>query len=87
MESEHRLTGACLRAACGGSARVYFERLVPEEEVVIFGAGHVVRLARRFPSAFSGPLGTSEEFANAENILWGRTIGCPTGMMMFETEC
>ena len=79
------LTGTCPEgAACGGTARVYFERLVPEEEVVIFGAGHVGKaLARLAPLAgFQVTVWDErEEFANAENIPWGRTICCSLGTM------
>lgn len=79
------LSGACPEgAACGGSARVYFERLVSEEEIVIFGAGHVGKaLARLAPLVgFQVTVWDErEEFANKENIPWARTISCPLGAM------
>jgi xanthine dehydrogenase accessory factor len=67
-------------AACGGSMAVYLEVMGRENEVLIFGAGHVGKAIARFAS-FAGFRLTvwdeREEFANAENIPWGRTLACP----------
>jgi len=66
--------------ACGGALSVYMEVLGREDEIVIFGAGHVGKAVARI-GAFAG-FGVTvwderEEFANQENIPWARTIACP----------
>lgn len=66
--------------ACGGSASVYMEVLGREEELLIFGAGHVGAAVARL-GAFAGFQVTvwdeREEFANRDNIPCARTVVCP----------
>ena len=66
--------------ACGGEATVYMEVMGREDELVIFGAGHVGKAVARL-GAFTGFRVTvwdeREEFANPENIPCARTIVCP----------
>lgn len=66
--------------ACGGSAVVYMEILGREEELIIFGAGHVGAAVAEL-GAFAGFQVTvwdeREEFANRENIPCARTVVCP----------
>lgn len=66
--------------ACGGSASVYMEVLGREEELVIFGAGHVGAAVAKL-GAFAGFKVTvwdeREEFANPDNIPCARTVACP----------
>lgn len=74
-------TGICPEGAvCGGFARVYFERLAPEEEIIIFGAGHVGKALARLASLAGFQVTVwdeREEFANQENIPWARIVSCP----------
>ncbi|MCE5202048.1 MAG: XdhC/CoxI family protein [Synergistaceae bacterium] len=66
--------------ACGGSASVFMEVIGREDELVIFGAGHVGKAVAQV-GAFAGFRVTvwdeREEFANTENIPCARTIACP----------
>ncbi len=66
--------------ACGGASSIYMEVLGREDELVIFGAGHVGKAAAQV-GAFAGFRVTvwdeREEFANPENIPCARTIACP----------
>jgi xanthine dehydrogenase accessory factor len=66
--------------ACGGEATVYMEVLGREDELVIFGAGHVGKAVAQ-AGAFAGFRVTvwdeRPEFANSKNIPWARTIACP----------
>lgn len=66
--------------ACGGSATVYMEAMGREEELIIFGAGHVGSAAAKL-GAFVGLRVTvwdeREEFANQDNIPYARTVVCP----------
>lgn len=66
--------------ACGGSAAVYMEELGREEELIIFGAGHVGAATAKL-GAFAGFQVTvwdeREEFANAGNIPCAGTVVCP----------
>jgi xanthine dehydrogenase accessory factor len=67
-------------AVCGGNGKVYLELMEPEEEVFIFGAGHVGKALARFASLCDFKVTVWDErgqYANAENIPWGRTICCP----------
>jgi xanthine dehydrogenase accessory factor len=67
-------------AVCGGNGRVYLELITPENEVFIFGAGHVGRALARFASLCDYKVTVWDEraeHANAENIPWGKTICCP----------
>ena len=65
---------------CGGDVRVYLEVLGQEDELVIFGGGHVGRALAQL-GAFAGFSVTvwdeREEFANPERIPWGRTVALP----------
>lgn len=65
---------------CGGSAVIYMEVLGREEELIIFGAGHV-GAAVAVLGAFAGFQVTvwdeREEFANQEKIPCARTVACP----------
>jgi xanthine dehydrogenase accessory factor len=66
--------------ACGGAATVYMEVMGREDEVVIFGAGHVGYAVSR-AAAFVGFKVTvwdeREDFANQGKIPWARTVACP----------
>ena len=66
--------------ACGGSAVVYMEVMGRDEELVVFGAGHVGKAVSKL-GAFAGFKVTvwdeREEFANQQNIPWARTVACP----------
>ncbi len=67
-------------AVCGGTLAVYLEVIGRSRELIIFGAGHVGRaLARAGETAgFQVTVWDErEEFANPENIPWGRTVCCP----------
>lgn len=73
--------GACPEdAVCGGQGKVYFELVMPADEIFIFGAGHVGKALSKLASV-SGFTVTvwdeREEHANEENIPWGRVIACP----------
>jgi xanthine dehydrogenase accessory factor len=79
--------------ACGGELGVFLEVLGRERELVVFGAGHVGRAIAR-TAAGAGFRVTvwdeREEYANPENVPWGRTIACPLeeifdqGLMLHE---
>lgn len=66
--------------ACGGEASVYMQALGREEELLIFGAGHVGAATARL-GAQAGFRVTvwdeREDLANGENIPCARTIACP----------
>lgn len=67
-------------AACGGSMAVYLEVVGRENDLVIFGAGHVGKAIAQFASLTGFRVTVwdeREEFANADNIPWGRTLACP----------
>ena len=65
---------------CGGSVRVYLEVLGQDDELLVFGGGHVGRALAQ-AAAFAGFAVTvwddREEFANPERIPWGRTVALP----------
>lgn len=66
--------------ACGGSASVFLQTLGREEELIIFGAGHVgmaVAAAGKLAGFKVTVWDERGEFANAENITGARTIACP----------
>lgn len=66
--------------ACGGTAKVYMEVMGREDELVIFGAGHVGKAVAQAGSAAGFHVTVwdeREEFANSENIPWARTVVCP----------
>lgn len=75
------LSGKCPEGAvCGGESRVYFETILPEDEIFIFGAGHVGKALARAAHASGFKVTTWDEraeFANEENIPWGRVLSCP----------
>jgi len=75
------LSGKCPEGAvCGGRSRVYFETLTPDEEIFIFGAGHVGKALARSADAAGFRVTVWDEraeYANAENIPWGKTLSCP----------
>lgn len=67
-------------AACGGEVSVFLERFGRADELLIFGAGHVGRALARLADAVGLRVTTWDErpeFANPENIPWGRTLACP----------
>jgi len=67
-------------AACGGSVAVYLEVVGRENDVLVFGAGHVGKAIAQFASLAGFRVTVwdeREEFANADNIPWGRTLACP----------
>lgn len=67
-------------AACGGAMGVYLEVIGRKRELAIFGAGHVGKAIARLGdmSGFSVVVWDErEEFANSENIPWGKTVCCP----------
>ncbi len=67
-------------AACGGSAAVFLEVIGRAREIVIFGAGHVGK-ALAHAATITGYRVTvwdeRQEFANPDNIPWGRTVCLP----------
>ena len=66
-------------AACGGEVAVFLESYGRTDELVIFGAGHVGRALARLADAAGMPVTTWDEraeFANPQNIPWGRTFAC-----------
>jgi xanthine dehydrogenase accessory factor len=74
--SEAALDGA----ACGGSMGVYLEVIGRKRELVIFGAGHVGKAIARLGDMTGFAVTVWDEraeFANEENIPWGRAICCP----------
>lgn len=66
--------------ACGGSASVYMEVLGRDDELIVFGAGHVGAAVAKL-GIFAGfqvvVWDEREEFANPDNIPGARTIACP----------
>lgn len=67
-------------AACGGEALVFLEVIGRERELLIFGAGHVGKAVARLGEMVGFRVTVwdeREEFANPQNIPWGRTIACP----------
>ena len=67
-------------AACGGSMGIYLEVIGRKRELVIFGAGHVGKAIARLGDMTGFAVTTWDEraeFANEENIPWGRTVCCP----------
>lgn len=67
-------------AVCGGSGRVYFEAVLPETEIFIFGAGHVGKALARVANASGYDVTVWDErveYANEENIPWAKTMACP----------
>ena len=69
-------------AACGGTMGIYMEVIGRRRELVVFGAGHVGKAIARLGDmvGFSVTVWDERpEFANEENIPWGRTICCPAG--------
>ncbi len=75
------ITGSCPEGAvCGGGSKVYLEIMLPEDEIFIFGAGHVGKALARIAAAASFKVTTWDEraeYANGENIPWGKVISCP----------
>lgn len=70
--------------ACGGSASVYMEVLGREEELIVFGAGHVGAAVARL-GALTGFQVTvwdeRGEFADPDKIPDARTVACPIDMI------
>ncbi|EFQ23112.1 protein of unknown function DUF182 [Aminomonas paucivorans DSM 12260] len=67
-------------AACGGELAVFLEVMGRERELVVFGAGHVGKAVAHIAAAAGFRVTVwdeREEFANPENIPWGRTVACP----------
>ncbi|MEG1799783.1 MAG: XdhC/CoxI family protein, partial [Synergistaceae bacterium] len=66
--------------ACGGSISVYLEVIGREDDLLIFGAGHVGRAVAKL-GAFAGFHVTvwdeREDFANQREIPCAKTICCP----------
>ena len=75
------LSGGCPEGAvCGGESKVYLEAIMPEDEIFIFGAGHVGKALARLAAAASFKVTVWDErseYANEENIPWARVIACP----------
>jgi Xanthine and CO dehydrogenases maturation factor, XdhC/CoxF family len=73
--------GACPESAvCGGESRVYFEAVAPEDEIFVFGAGHVGKALARLAAASGFRVTVWDEraeYANEENIPWARPLACP----------
>lgn len=66
--------------ACGGSAVVFLQTLGREEELIIFGAGHVgvaVAAVGKLAGFKVTVWDEREEFAKAENISGAKTVACP----------
>ncbi len=64
---------------CGGEISVFLERYGRAAEIVIFGAGHLGKALARLADAAGFRVITwdeREEFANPQNIPWGRTLSC-----------
>jgi xanthine dehydrogenase accessory factor len=76
-------------AVCGGDGRVFFELIAPEDEVFIFGAGHVGKALARFASFCDFKVTVwdeREQFANEKNIPYARTICCPIEELFDESK-
>lgn len=74
-------------AVCGGNCRVYFETILPDEEVFIFGAGHVGRALAKTARAAGFRVTVwdeREEYANTENIPEANSLVCPIDELMSE---
>jgi xanthine dehydrogenase accessory factor len=72
-------------AACGGELTAYCQVLGAENELFVFGAGHVGKAVAQV-GAFAGFRVTvwdeRPEYANPENIPWGRTVSCPAAEIL-----
>ncbi len=67
-------------AVCGGAMSIFLEVVGRRRELIVFGAGHVGRAISRAAreAGFSVTVWDDrEDFANSENIPWGRTVCCP----------
>lgn len=71
---------ARLHAACGGAVAVFMQCAPQESRLVIFGAGHVGKAIAEI-GEFAGfdvlTWDERDDFANAQNIPWGKTLCCP----------
>lgn len=68
------------KSMCGGKMSILMEPLGNEPRIVIFGAGHVGKALARVANVtkFNTIVWDDrEDFANKENIPWGKTIACP----------
>ena len=66
-------------AVCGGSGRVYFELIMPETEIFIFGAGHVGRALSKLAVCAGYRVTVWDErpeFANGENLPGASVMCC-----------
>lgn len=75
-------------AVCGGEGKVYMEVIMPDDEIFVFGGGHVGKALARVASAAGFNVivwDERAEYANEENIPWARTIACPLGEL-FDVE-
>ncbi len=76
-------------AVCGGDGKVYFELVAPNNEVFIFGAGHVGKALSRFAALCEFDVMVWDdrpEHANEKNIPWARTICCPMEELFDESK-
>jgi xanthine dehydrogenase accessory factor len=76
-------------AVCGGDGRVYFELITQEDEIFIFGAGHVGKALAHFASLCDFKVNVwdeREQYANEKNIPWGKTICCPIEELFDESR-
>ena len=82
------LTGVCPEGgACGGAAQVYFERVGPQDEIVIFGAGHVGKALAHLATITGYRVTVWDEraeYANDENIPWAHNVACPLNEFLGE---
>ena len=63
---------------------ILIEPIGQQSEVVIFGAGHVGKALAKIAFAAGFPVTVwdeREDFANPENIPWGKTLFCPLEQM------
>lgn len=67
-------------AVCGGDGKVYFEVIAPNNEVFIFGAGHIGKALSHFAALCEFHVTVWDdrpELANEKNLPWAKIICCP----------
>lgn len=76
-------------AVCGGANSVYMEPVIPQNEIFIFGAGHIGRALSNIAVAAGYEVTVWDEraeFANEENLKGARVICCPLEQLFDEAR-